>query len=108
MISRHWRGLFKPEYADDYVEHLRTQTFPAIQKLTGFVGASILRREAEGGIEFLVITKWASLDSIREFAGPKVETAVVPKLVQEMLIEYDPVARHYEVGGMSSQTQRPL
>ena len=30
MISRQWLGLARPECADDYVEHLRTDTFVQI------------------------------------------------------------------------------
>jgi heme-degrading monooxygenase HmoA len=97
MISRHWRGLVKLEQADAYVNHLRTDTFPALQEIPGFVGASILRRSEANGIEFVVITQWTSLDAIRAFAGNDVETAVVPPKARDMMIEYDQVVRHYEV-----------
>ena len=61
MISRQWWGLAKPAFADAYVEHLHTETFPAIRKLPGFITASILRRSVPEGVEFLVITHWASI-----------------------------------------------
>ena len=97
MISRHWRGLAKKGSAQAYIEHLQTETFPAIRKLAGFEGASILKRQLPEGVEFLVITQWASLDAIRAFAGEHVEEAVVPEEVQAMMLEYDRSARHYEV-----------
>jgi heme-degrading monooxygenase HmoA len=97
MISRHWRGLAKSAHANAYVEHLQHETFPALQELAGFVSASILRRPVSGGVEFLIVTNWASLDAIRAFAGDNVETAVVPQAVQDMMVEFDPVARHYDV-----------
>jgi len=97
MISRHWRGLAKPAFAQAYVEHLRAETFPAIRKLPGFVGASILCRTVPDGVEFLVVTDWASLEAIRSFAGANAETAVVPQRVQEMMVDYDRTVRHYEV-----------
>ena len=97
VISRQWRGLAKAEFADAYVEHLRTETFPAIRRLPGFVSASILRRPVRDGVEFLVVTEWASLDAIRAFAGGDVEAAVVPEKVREMMLDYDRVVRHYEV-----------
>jgi len=53
MISRHWRGLAKPLHADDYVQHLRSETFPALSKIPGFISASILRRNVQRGVEFL-------------------------------------------------------
>lgn len=97
MISRHWRGLARADMAEAYVEHLRSVTFPDIRKLSGFVSASILRRVAPEGIEFLIVTQWASLDSICGFAGANPEVAVVPEKVREMMIEYDHLVRHYEV-----------
>jgi heme-degrading monooxygenase HmoA len=100
MISRQWRGLAKRAQAQAYVEHLRTDTFPQLRKLAGFVEASILRREVARGVEFLVVTRWESLDAIRQFAGNDVESAVVPQEVQRMMIEYDRRARHYEEIGV--------
>ena len=97
MISRQWRGLAKTARAQDYVEHLRTDTFPRLRELPGFVDASILRRNVERGVEFLVVTQWQSLDAIRRFAGNDVESAVVPDEVQQMMIEYDRRVRHFEV-----------
>ena len=97
MIERHWRGLAKPEFAAEYVAHLRRDTFPQIERMDGFVDASILRRKLEHGVEFLIITRWKSLDAIRAFAGADAEVAVVPANVQRMMIEYDPRARHYDV-----------
>ncbi len=97
VISRHWRGLAKAERADDYVEHLRRETFPALQTIPGFLGASVLRRSLAQGVEFVVITRWNSLAAIHAFAGPRAETAVVPEQVQQMMIEYESSARHYDV-----------
>lgn len=96
MISRQWRGLARPQFAQAYVEHLQAETFPAIRRLPGFVSATILRREVPQGVEFLIVTEWASLDAIRAFAGDDVETAVVPQKVQAMMVDYDRVVRHYE------------
>ena len=97
MISRQWRGLAKSSFADAYVEHLRTETFPAIQKLPGFITASILRRSVPEGVEFLVVTHWTSIEAIRAFTGANTETAVVPQKVHDMMVDYDRVVRHYEV-----------
>jgi len=97
MIARHWRGVAKRQFADAYVEHLHSETFPQLVQLPGFHDASILRRDVEQGVEFLVVTVWKSLDAIRSFAGNDPESAVVPAKVQQMMIEYDRRPRHYEV-----------
>lgn len=97
MIARQWRGLVYAERAEDYVKHLRTETFPALGKIPGFVEASILRRPLATGVEFLVITRWASLEAIHDFAGSDSEVAVVPAKAAALMIEYDRRARHFEV-----------
>jgi heme-degrading monooxygenase HmoA len=97
MISRHWRGLAKSDQAQNYMEHLRTQTLPALRALPGFLGASILSRVVANGIEFLVITQWQALDDIVRFSGPDLDAAVVPPAVAQMMIEYDRRVRHYDV-----------
>ena len=97
MIERHWKGLARKERASEYIDHLRNDTFEEIKKIKGFISASILKRDASVGVEFLVITRWETLDVIKQFAGEKIETAVVPKLVQDIMIKYDKNVRHYEV-----------
>jgi heme-degrading monooxygenase HmoA len=97
MISRHWRGLAKTSHAEAYVENLRTETFPTLNTIPGFISASILRRAMPRGVEFLVVTQWASPESIYGFAGANAETAVVPQKVRDMMVEYDQTVRHYEI-----------
>jgi len=97
MISRQWRGFARSERAQDYVRHLRMETFPALRKIPGFVDASILSRTLATGVEFQVVTRWDSIDAIVKFAGADPEASVVPPQVVEMMIEYDPRAKHFEV-----------
>jgi heme-degrading monooxygenase HmoA len=97
VISRQWRGLAYASRAWDYVEHLRKGTFPQLRRIPGFVDASILQRNVDPGVEFLVVTRWASMAAIREFAGNDAVSAVVPAEVRAMMIEYDKAVRHYEV-----------
>jgi len=99
MISRQWRGLARPNQAQNYIEHLRTATFPALQVLPGFVSASILSRSLGDGIEFLIVTQWRALDDIARFSGADLEAAVVPPEVTQMMIDYDRRVKHYEVVG---------
>ncbi|HYS85038.1 MAG TPA: hypothetical protein VEN78_08565, partial [Bradyrhizobium sp.] len=62
-----------------------------------FIDASILRRNVDQGIEFLIVTRWKSMEAIDEFAGREPDIAVVPEKVQEMMVDYDRSVRHYEV-----------
>jgi len=97
MISRHWTGVTRPGQADAYVQHLLKDTFPRLAAIPGFVEASILRRNVEGGIEFQVVTVWESLSAISAFAGQQVGVAVVPESVQAMMTTYDERVLHYEI-----------
>ena len=95
MISRHWRGLAKSTHADEYVGHLRAETFQQLSNIPGFVSAASLRRKMEDGVELLIVTTWESINAIEQFSGRDPETAVVPEKVQKMMIEYDHRVRHY-------------
>lgn len=97
MISRHWTGLVKKGREDEYLAHLKNETFKRLYQIEGFVNASILKRELTEGTEFLIITKWDSLEAIKQFAGENYETAVVPKIAQEMMRRFDKLVKHYEV-----------
>jgi len=97
LISRHWRGLARPDRVAEYEQYLRGETFPALKQIPGFVDASIHTRRLERGVEFVVISRWTSREAIAKFAGVDVEAAVVPAKVQSMMVEYDQRARHYEV-----------
>jgi heme-degrading monooxygenase HmoA len=97
MISRQWRGLAKAAHAERYVEHLRQETFPKLRKIPGFVDASILRRDVNQGVEFLIVTRWETIEAIVQFAGRDPEVAVVPEEAQAMMVDYDRSVRHYQV-----------
>jgi heme-degrading monooxygenase HmoA len=98
MIARLWRGIANtPLDADAYLRHLDTNVLPTLAAIRGHRGARVLRREARGRIEFLVMTFWDSMDAVREFAGKNPESAVVEPEARAVLGEYDDFVRHYEV-----------
>jgi hypothetical protein len=49
MIARVWRGIARPEKANDYVEHLRRAVFPELHQIAGFREAFVLRRNMKDG-----------------------------------------------------------
>jgi heme-degrading monooxygenase HmoA len=83
MISRHWRGLAKRERASEYENYLRNETFPNLRQISGFLGADIFKRSVEKGVEFVVVSRWASADAIEKFAGADVETAVIRRKLRQ-------------------------
>ena len=97
MILRHWKGIARVEEADNYIRYLETETFPQVSTIEGFVKAKILTRNVEQGVEFLIISIWESIESIKQFAGEVADKAVVPPHVQAMMVEFDDFATHYEI-----------
>jgi heme-degrading monooxygenase HmoA len=96
MIIRVWRGQTTQENGATYARHVSTRVLPSLQGIAGHRGAYVLRRDAGGRTEFLVLTLWESLEAVREFAGEEVERAVVEQ-ARAVLEEFDSIVRHYEL-----------
>ena len=97
MIVRIWRGQATADKADAYYKHVTETVFPELKMLAGHEGAWLLRREVDGGTEFLAVTFWESLGSIRSFAGDEIATAIVEPEARAVLADFDDFARHYEL-----------
>jgi heme-degrading monooxygenase HmoA len=97
MVIREWRGCADPSCAHAYPEHFRNSVLPHLKRLPGFLGAELCRREKGDKLEFLVLTRWKSLDAVHAFAGANMGTAVLEPGAVAALTEYDTDVRHYEV-----------
>jgi heme-degrading monooxygenase HmoA len=97
MIVRHWRGLARADAASVYLDHLRTETLPRLRAIDGHCGAYVLQRDVGDEIEFVVLTFWDALESVRAFAGDDIEAAVVPPEVRRFLTSFDERVVHYEL-----------
>jgi len=107
MIVREWRGRANLSRAQDYIDYFRRKVLPELGGIDGFLGASLLKEDRAGQVEFLVLTRWASMDAIRKFAGDEIEEAVVHPEAAAMLLGFDRIVRHYEVVEDSSATAQP-
>ena len=97
MIIREWRGRASRERAAAYPEHFRRAVLPELLGIQGFVGATLCRREKAGGIEYVVLTRWQSIEAIRAFAGAELDKAVVEPGGVVALTDFDDRVQHYEV-----------
>jgi heme-degrading monooxygenase HmoA len=97
MVIREWRGRASLEQATAYPKHFHDHVVPELRKLRGFVGAQLSRRGLDDKIEFLVLTRWQSLDAVRAFAGADLERAVVEPGAVAALVDFDATVRHYDV-----------
>jgi len=95
VITRMWRGWTAPSEADAYERFLRTELFPEVAKLPGFLGARILRRMLDDEEEFVTLVTFESLDAVRAFAGEDYETPVIEPEAQRLLSRYEDRAFHY-------------
>src|SRR5262249_49971131 len=77
MIARLWSAKATPSQALAYADHLKNHVLPAMRMVDGYAGAMLLERQADGAVEIIVITRWRSLDAIREFAGADLDEAAV-------------------------------
>ena len=97
MIARLWRGTATMAKADAYQRHFTTAVAPHLKEIAGSHGGYLLRREAEGKVEFLAVTLWDSIETVKKFAGPDPEVAIVEPEGRAALASFDEFARHYEI-----------
>jgi heme-degrading monooxygenase HmoA len=97
MYIREWRGRAKQSDAARYPEYFRKEFSSQLRSAPGFQGGSLSQREDGDQVEFLVLTRWKSMDAIREFTGSVAENAILDPAAMALLVTYDHSVRHYEV-----------
>ena len=97
MIVRAFHATATAEGADAYHQHFTRSVLPALQRIDGYRGAYLLRRDRDSHVELQVLTLWDSLGAISRFAGTDLEHAVVEPAAQAVLASYDPTVTHHTV-----------
>jgi heme-degrading monooxygenase HmoA len=98
MVARVWKGLTPLAKATQYLEYPRRTGVEECLATNGNRGVLVLHQAtAEGTAEFLFISFWESLDSVREFAGDEIEKAVYYPEDHEFLLTMEPGVAHYDV-----------
>src|SRR5258707_9458874 len=97
MFIREWRGRAKQTEAVRYPEYFRKEVIGPLRQAPGFQGGFLSRRDVGVQVEFLVLTRWISMDAIREFTGFVAEHAAIDPRAMATLVAYDHSVRHYEV-----------
>jgi heme-degrading monooxygenase HmoA len=101
MIVRLWHGRVPSEKAAAYREFVNQRAIPDYRSVPGNLSVHVLER-ADGAVtHFITLTFWESLEAIRGFAGPDVETAKYYPQDRDFLLEFEPTVVHYEVVGQS-------
>lgn len=97
MIVRTWRGRTESSRQHLYPEHFKRTVLPEVKAIEGFLGASLLGQQQGAEVEFLVLTRWTSMDATWAFVGENVDKAVVEPAAMAALISYDHTVQHYIV-----------
>jgi heme-degrading monooxygenase HmoA len=91
-----WHGKTKIEFADEYLEFLETTGIKDYKKIQGNLSVEVWRRKEKDICHFWTVTKWDSLDSIKQFAGEQYEKARYYPEDKKYLFEFEETAIHYE------------
>ena len=100
MICRIWHGFTTSENADQYATMLRKDVLPGIGRVQGYLGAQLMRKNHKTETEFITITYFDSLDSVKAFAGDDYTKAVIHPEAGKLLTHYDERSKHYELVDM--------
>jgi heme-degrading monooxygenase HmoA len=110
MIIRTWRGLARQERADAYVDYFRETGLAEYRATPGNLGVTMLRRAVAQGIEFLIVSRWSSMEAVRTFAGEEPERARFYPDDEAYFVSVEEHADHFEVvldeGGGAIATER--
>jgi uncharacterized protein YciI/heme-degrading monooxygenase HmoA len=96
-ILRRWSARTIEAHLPKYLEHFSNSVVPELRRVPGYLKATLSHRHLENEVEIVVETTWRSLDSIRNFAGSDLETAVVADQAAALLTDFDCRVRHYEI-----------
>jgi uncharacterized protein YciI/heme-degrading monooxygenase HmoA len=96
-ILRRWTARTTESQLPKYLEHFSKSVLPELRRVPGYLGATVSTRRLQDEVEVVVETTWRSLESIRSFAGPDLEAAVVPDEAAALLTTFDRRVCHSEI-----------
>ncbi len=97
MIARTWTGRTKAEDAEAYTKVVLDTGIVDLKATPGNRGTLLLRRTDAEEAEFVLISLWDSLESIKAFAGEEVDLARYYPEDDPYLLEKAEKVVHYDV-----------
>ena len=92
-----WTGVIRTVDREDYVDYVERTGMAAYRSTPGNLDAWLLTRDlGDGNTEITTVSRWASLDAIKAFAGPEPGRAVFYPEDDRYLVDRDLDVRHYE------------
>jgi heme-degrading monooxygenase HmoA len=97
LIARIWKGATLSADGDAYSEYMNATGIAGYRSTPGNRAAVMLRREVDDRSEFLMLSLWDSMESIKSFAGDDPDVAVFYPEDERFLVERELTVAHYEV-----------
>ena len=97
MICRMWHGRTPRAKADEYARFLEQRAIPDYRSVPGNLDVAVLRRDEGDTTHFMTVTRWASEDAVRAFAGDDLLRAKYYPEDRQYLLEFEPLVQHYEI-----------
>lgn len=96
MIVRVWTGIALEENAEEYRRQFAEVYLPRFRAIAGFRGVQVLERVHNNRVEFVVVSRWETMDAINEYTGHgRAEHAVLERETREALERYDERVKNY-------------
>ena len=96
-VLRRWSARTTEAQLPKYLELFSRNVLPELRRISGYLGTAVSLHRSESEVEIVVETNWRSLNSIRAFAGPDLETAVVADQAAALLTNFDRRVGHFEI-----------
>jgi len=97
MIVRMWHGKVPASKANEYAEFMKERAAPDYGSVDGLQKLLFLRKDRIDVTDFLLVTYWDSMESVKQFAGDPPEKAKYYPEDDQFLIEKEETSALYEV-----------
>ena len=97
MIARRWHGRVPASKAEDYLKLMRHVALPDYRSTPGNRGAWCLHRRDGEIVHVEMLSLWEGIESIRRFAGRRIEVAKYYEFDADFLLEQESHVLHFEV-----------
>ena len=95
MIIRVFRPTVRPGKEREFEAFLRDTAVPLVSRQSGLVAQHVGKPRGASSTEYLYVTVWEDVESVRAFAGERWQEAVITPEEEHLLTEI--WIGHYEV-----------
>ncbi|MDH3215052.1 MAG: antibiotic biosynthesis monooxygenase [Candidatus Krumholzibacteria bacterium] len=97
MIARTWTGRTPHEKSEAYLDYVLRTGVEEQRRTPGNLGSWVLRRRLGDEAEFVVMSLWDSLESVKAFAGKDIDKARYYREDDDYLVDKPLHVVHHDV-----------